>query len=202
MTQALPSPVCVIDDDSLVRKTIGSILNDAGYVVEDHASGSEFLSSIDKLTDRNAIGCVLLDVKMPGMDGLEVLHQLATREVELPVVMISGQGDISTAVQAMRNGAIDFIEKPFTPEQLVKAVEANYRTEQPSRDAIPSELANLSQRELEVLQLLVEGDANKMIAFKLGISQRTVEVHRARIMERLEVRTFAELVRKAIAAGL
>ena len=118
--------------------------------------------------------------------------------------MISGQGDISTAVQAMRSGASDFIEKPFTPEQLLSAVELAVGSTRASTAAssVPTELAGLSARELEVLELLANGDANKVIAYKLGISQRTVEVHRAKIMERMGVKTFAELVRKAIASGL
>jgi two-component system response regulator FixJ len=196
-------PVCVIDDDPLVRKTIADILTDADYDVRVFESGRELLDAYDEeKTNSGLFGCILLDVKMPGLDGLEVLSGLVERKIELPVVMISGQGDISTAVAAMRMGAIDFVEKPFTPEQLLLSVKLNYRAAITPDQAVPAALAILSPREMEVLQLLVEGDANKVIAYKLGISQRTVEVHRARIMERLEVRTFAELVRKAIEAGL
>lgn len=138
---------------------------------------------------------------MPGIDGLQVLQKLAEQHNSVPVIMISGEGDISTAVTAMRDGASDFIEKPFTPDELEKVVARAVAT-RTAETARSPELAVLSTREMEVLELLVAGDANKVIAYKLGISQRTVEVHRARIMERLEVRTFAELVRKAIAAGL
>ena len=209
MTMPTTRPtICVVDDDPLIRKTIEAILLAEGNAVEAYASGTDFLSAAKASTgggpaDRTRFSCVLLDVNMPDMSGLDVLQQLGD-DHHLAIVMISGQGDISTAVQAMRSGAIDFVEKPFTPEQLLAAVEPAL---QRSRDAaaetlLPTELAGLSARELEVLQLLVNGDANKVIAYKLGISQRTVEVHRAKIMDRMGVKTFAELVRKAIASGL
>lgn len=191
-------PICVVDDDPLVRKTIEGILQQAGRAVVSEAAGTDFLTTLDSSSaGSNPFSCVLLDVNMPDMTGLEVLSELASRRQNMPVIMISGQGDIATAVQAMRNGAVDFVEKPFTPEHLTQAVSlaVGDTTTQPA-------LANLSSREMEVLRLLVDGDANKVIAYKLEISQRTVEVHRARIMERLEVKTFADLIRKAIAAGL
>ena len=202
--------ICVVDDDPLVRKTITAILEQDGNTVAVHESGASFLAALDtSKNDSNTAtsppyGCVLLDVKMPDMDGIEVLQRLDGAH-RLSVIMISGQGDISTAVQAMRHGAIDFIEKPFTPDQLIAAVDfalAAMANAPPTPLPSPPEIAGLSARELEVLELLVDGDANKVIAFKLGISQRTVEVHRARIMERMNVKTFAELVRKAIASGL
>lgn len=208
---ATSSPtICVVDDDPLVRKTIAGILEQDGKMVVLHDSGAAFLTALDKSeTGEKAqkpplYDCVLLDVKMPNMDGLEVLQRLNGLH-GLSIVMISGQGDISTAVQAMRRGAVDFIEKPFTPDQLISAVDfalAATANAAATASPAPPEIAGLSARELEVLELLVDGDANKVIAFKLGISQRTVEVHRARIMERMNVKTFAELVRKAIASGL
>lgn len=206
MPESRPT-ICVVDDDPLVRKTIATILEDDGNEVTTHDSGASFLAALDKDARPGkaaAYDCVLLDVKMPDMDGLEVLRRIDARH-RPAIIMISGQGDISTAVQAMRHGATDFIEKPFTPDQLLAAVELALAA---SADAAaravdaPPEIAQLSARELEVLELLVDGDANKVIAYKLGISQRTVEVHRARIMERMAVKTFAELVRKAIACGL
>lgn len=192
--------ICVVDDDPLVRKTIEAILQEEGNTVEGHPSGTSFL---DAVNGGGRYDCVLLDVNMPDMSGLDVLQRLGDGHA-LAIVMISGQGDISTAVEAMRNGATDFIEKPFTPEQLLAAVglaTASPRT-RATAPTPPTELAGLSARELEVLELLASGDANKVIAYKLGISQRTVEVHRAKIMERMGVKTFAELVRKAIASGL
>lgn len=201
--------ICVVDDDPLIRKTIEAILLAEGNAVEGYESGTGFLTAVKaesgggRTGDRPRFSCVLLDVNMPDMSGLDVLQQLGD-DHQLAIVMISGQGDITTAVQAMRSGAIDFIEKPFTPEQLLAAVEpALQRSRDAAADALlPTELAGLSARELEVLELLVNGDANKVIAYKLGISQRTVEVHRAKIMDRMGVKTFAELVRKAIASGL
>ena len=194
-----PLPICVVDDDPLVRTTIEGILLQAGYKVVSKAAGTDFLATLDQEpAGSQSFACVLLDVNMPDMNGLEVRRQLASRRrSSLPIIVISGQGDISTAVQAMRSGAVDFVEKPFTPEHLAQAVALAI-----GANAVPPALASLSSREMDVLRLLVDGDANKVIAFKLGISPRTVEVHRARIMERLEVKTFAELVRKAIAAGL
>lgn len=195
--------ICVVDDDPLVRKTIEAILQEEGNDVEGHPSGASFLSAISSSDSARRYGCVLLDVNMPDMSGLEVLQRLGDQH-RLSIIMISGQGDISTAVHAMRSGATDFIEKPFTPEQLLTAVELALGSPRTPAavSSLPTELAGLSARELEVLELLANGDANKVIAYKLGISQRTVEVHRAKIMERMGVKTFAELVRKAIASGL
>lgn len=203
----MPEPhsvVCVVDDDPLIRKTIESILVQDNHAVELHESGTGFLDGFRNRAAGVTYSCVLLDVKMPDMSGLDVLNQLDSDDNHPPIIMISGQGDISTAVMAMRAGASDFIEKPFTANQLLSAVEQTIKSAKPaaSNQVANPQLASLSSRELEVLELLVSGDANKVIAFKLGISQRTVEVHRARIMDRMEVKTFADLVRKAIAAGL
>lgn len=200
---AQPS-VCVVDDDPLIRTTIENILLQNDHAVELHASGTSFLTEFQNQASQVNYSCILLDVKMPDMSGLDVLKQLEDKAGHPPIIMISGQGDISTAVMAMRTGASDFIEKPFTSDQLLTAVKQAIQSASPLThgEAVHPELAGLSSRELEVLELLVNGDANKIIAFKLGISQRTVEVHRARIMDRMEVKTFADLVRKAISAGL
>ena len=182
----------------MYKRQIAGILENAGYASTIHTSGTGFFEATNQ---PRTFACILLDVNMPDSNGLEVLRKLAENGYSAPVVMISGHGDISTAVSAMQDGAVDFVEKPFTPDHLEKvvaravAIGAGTGTE-------ATALSILSSRELEVLELLVAGDANKVIAYKLGISQRTVEVHRARIMERLDVKTFADLVRKAIAAGL
>lgn len=205
------SMICVVDDDPLIRKTIEAILIQDGHVVESFDSGTNFLSAVANRGRQNQLGhdlapcdCILLDIKMPDMNGLEVLQRLEGATHLPPIIMISGQGDINTAVKAMRSGASNFIEKPFTTDQLLAAVEQAIQAAapRPAEASLHRELAGLSARELEVLELLANGDANKVIAFKLGISQRTVEVHRARIMDRMHVKTFADLVRKAIAAGL
>lgn len=196
--------VYVVDDDALVRQTLDDILDDGGYDVKPFVSGQAFMDAAETLGH----GCVLLDVKMPGMDGLEVLEELSKRQIRFEVVMVSGYGDIGTAVKAVRSGARDFLEKPFTPQQVVDVVEAAFlaaRRIDDDTSSTPLEntpLAVLRPRELEVLKLILEGDPNKVVAYKLDISIRTVEVHRSRLMERLNVRTFAELVRLAIASGL
>ncbi|MGB7285304.1 MAG: response regulator [Salaquimonas sp.] len=193
----------VIDDEQALRQTIVAALNSIDLEVESFASGLAFLDAQKDL----APGCVLLDVRMPDMDGLEVLEKLCQVWIDAPVIMISGQGDIPTAVNAIRSGAVDFIEKPFRLDDLFEVVNKVRNNELSAPTA--SEPANLSQdiekllseREREVLVLLVRGDQNKVVAKKLGISPRTVEVHRARIMQRLGLGSFAELVRVAVLSG-
>jgi len=196
--------VYLVDDDHLVRKTIVGILEAASFQVSPFTSAHDFLDVVDGL----AFGSVLLDVKMPGMDGLELLDRLRQRDIRLPVVMISGYGDISMAVKAVKAGAVDFIEKPFEPDELVAAIEDSQRqfdTEAGDAQSDPFEntpLEILSKREQQVLRLLLDGDQNKVIAYKLDISPRTVEFHRAKMMKRLSVGTFAELVRVAVSSGM
>lgn len=196
--------VYVVDDDALLRQTLEDILDDAGYTVMPFASGRDFVDASTSLEH----GCVLLDVKMPGMDGLEVLEELSKGQKGFEVIMVSGHGDIGTAVKAVRSGARDFLEKPFTPQQVVDVVDAAFAAAKRVDDEVSevaledTPLAVLRPRELEVLKLILQGDPNKVVAYKLDISIRTVEVHRSRLMERLNVRTFAELVRLAIASGL
>lgn len=196
--------VYLVDDDHLVRKTIVGILEAASFEVSAFTSARDFLDVVDGL----AFGSVLLDVKMPGMDGLELLNRLNQRDIRLPIVMISGYGDISMAVKAVKAGAVDFIEKPFEPDELVAAIEASQKQfEAGAADAQSDPFENtpleiLSKREQQVLQLLLDGDQNKVIAYKLDISPRTVEFHRAKMMKRLSVGTFAELVRVAVSSGM
>lgn len=202
MTEGLRC-VYLVDDDQLVRKTIVGILQAENFQVSEFPSAVEFLSAVDSLD----FGTVLLDVKMPGMDGLELLAELNKREIQLPIVMVSGYGDISMAVKAVKAGAVDFIEKPFEPDELVAAIEASRSQfdQLNSNDGDPFEntaLGILSKREQQVLRLLLDGDQNKVIAYKLDISPRTVEFHRAKMMKRLSVNTFAELVRVAVSSGM
>ena len=189
--------VYVVDDDPLVGQTIVDMLEGNGIDVSRFTSGPEFLAAAPELEP----GCLLLDVKMPEMDGLDVLNALADKKLAFPTVMISGFGDISTAVKAVKLGAVDFVEKPFSREKLWLALKvASEAGVKPSLKDTP--LGVVTARELEVIRLLVNGDPNKVVAHKLGISERTVEVHRAKIMSRLEIRTFAELVRLAVTSGL
>lgn len=192
--------VLVVDDDPGVRASLAALLEASGYNVGVHSDGDALISS----PDLAGASAVLLDIQLPGRDGLSILADLMTRPQAPRVVMISGHGDIPTAVQAMQRGAIDFVEKPFDPERVLDAVARAFTLADGAQEAQPDAgvLKELSPREREVLSHLVAGQANKVVARALGISPRTVEVHRARIMQKLNVRSFAELVRLAIAHGV
>jgi two-component system response regulator FixJ len=196
----MTNQVLVVDDDPGVRTSLAALLEAGGYRVGVHGDGETLIGD----PDLAVAAAVLLDIEMPGRDGLSLLGDLMGRPRAPCVVMISGHGDIPTAVQAMQRGAIDFIEKPFDPERVLDAVARAVRLSDGAQDHAPNggALNGLSPREREVLAHLVAGEANKVVARALGISPRTVEVHRARIMQKLEVRSFAELVRLAIANGV
>jgi two-component system response regulator FixJ len=195
--------VHVVDDDAAVRRSIERLLHTAGFAVVSYEGPTAFLDAAPRLSG----GCVLLDVRMPEMNGLELQARLRDLVVTLPVIVMTGQGDVQTAVRAMKAGAVDFIEKPFDDETLVTAIEAALakggRTD-PDHEAADAarRVARLSRREREVLDALMAGRPNKVIAFDLGISIRTVEVHRAHMMERLGVRQLAEAIRLAVLARL
>jgi two-component system response regulator FixJ len=195
--------VHVVDDDAGVRRSLERLLSSAGFAAVSYPTPESILEAAPGL----AAGCILLDVQMPGMDGLTLQAELRARGGGLPVIVMTGQGDVATAVRAMKAGAADFIEKPFSDEVLVTAIEAALgKVGQIGRDrdaaAAAQRIATLSPREREVLEGLVGGRSNKEIAFDLGISIRTVEVHRSRMMERLDVRQFAEAIRLAVLARL
>lgn len=195
--------VHVVDDDAAVRRSLERLLDAAGFRAVSYETPMAFLASAPGLSS----GCVLLDVWMPGMDGLTLQARLAKLDNHLPVVVMTAQGDVQTAVRAMKAGAVDFIEKPYDDEVLVKAIElALSLPRQSDRNREAAEAAQrivaLSLRERQVLEALVAGHPNKVIAYHLGISPRTVEVHRARMMERLGVRQFAEAIRLAVMARL
>ena len=194
--------VHIVDDDDSVRRSVAFMLKHAGYRVESHISGVEFLKSI-KLAER---GCVLLDVCMPQINGLEVQQEMAARGIDMPVIILTGHGDIAGAVKAMRAGAVNFIEKPYEKEDLLHAIEeALTRIDRSDdREMKASEakirLASLTGREHDVLNGLVAGYPNKTIAYDLGISPRTVEIYRANTMEKLRVRSLSEALRIAFIA--
>jgi two-component system response regulator FixJ len=195
--------VHVVDDDAAVRRSLERLLDAAGFRAVSYETSHAFLAVAASLSS----GCVLLDVRMPGMDGLALQARLAKLDNNLPVIVITGQGDVQTAVRAMKAGAVDFIEKPYDDEVLVKAIELALsmpRQSDRDREAIEAvqRVAALSPREREVLDALVAGRPNKVIAYDLHISVRTVEVHRARMMERLGVRHLAEAIRLAVMARL
>ena len=196
--------IYLVDDDDAVRRSAGFMLKTSGFAVEPFASGVEFLKEVEAL----APGCILLDVRMPGMDGLEVQRALGERGITFPVIVLTGHGDVNVAVAAMKAGALDFIEKPFEKAVLLAALEEGFAQIERSdrgkaRAAEAVLLLNvLTAREHDVLEGLVRGFPNKTIAYDLGISARTVEIHRANLMTKLNVRSLSEALRIAFAAGL
>jgi two-component system response regulator FixJ len=192
----------VVDDDAAVRSSLELLLGSMGFITVSYAAADSFLLAAPGLTD----GCVLLDVKMPGVGGLEVQAMLKAIGFALPIIVITGQGDIQTAVRSMKAGAFDFLEKPYEDGVLLRAIEAALAASPDDHihQAVDSaqRIARLSPREREVLDALVAGASNKVIAFDLGLSVRTVEVHRARMMERLGTRQLAEAIRLAVLATL
>jgi two-component system response regulator FixJ len=192
----------LVDDDEAIRRSVGFMLKTSGYHVRTYDSGVEFLKGAPNLE----AGCILLDVRMPGMDGLEVQAALRDKGVTLPVVIMTGHGDVSLAVQAMKAGAVDFIEKPFEKAVLLSAIEHGVERLRKSAanldraDEAAVRLQALTPREREVLEGLAKGLPNKTIAYDLGISPRTVEIHRANVMSKLGVRSLSEALRIAFAA--
>ncbi|VTZ27080.1 Transcriptional regulatory protein FixJ [Methylocella tundrae] len=189
--------VHLIDDDDGVRQALAFLLTASGFAVRVHESAAAFLDAIATVQP----GCVITDVRMPGIDGLELQRQLKARRLGLPVIIMTGHGDVPLAVEAMKAGAIDFLEKPFDDESLLTAVRIaldrharNARRDDEVTTA-RAKLASLSARELEVLDGLVAGQPNKTIAYDLNISARTVEVHRANVMTKMGASSLSELVR-------
>lgn len=196
--------VYLVDDDEAIRRSAGFMLKTSGYQVKAFTSGVELLKEAKELSP----GCILLDVRMPEMDGLQVQKALQERGVGFPVIVMTGHGDVGVAVQAMKAGAVDFIEKPFEKTVLLSAIEEGIaRIEQAGRSRARAEEAQvrlqaLTPRERDVLEGLVRGHPNKTIAYDLDISPRTVEIHRANLMSKLEVASLSEALRIAFAAGL
>jgi len=197
--------VCVVDDDEVIRDVLSAVFDANGFTVRTFESGDRFLEGGQSLTP----ACVLLDVLMPGRSGLDVLKELNGRGGAAPVIMISGSADIPMAVDAIKHGALDFIEKPFDPQTIVRRVEAALdaagaraaaMAESEETGEIPGS-ENLTPREREVLSLISGGQSNKEAGRQLGISPRTIEVHRARIMEKLGARNAADLVRIVLSAA-
>jgi two-component system response regulator FixJ len=195
--------VYLVDDEEAIRRSAGFMLKTSGFQVKPFASGVEFLKEKELEP-----GCVLLDIRMPGMDGLEVQRALHERGSTLPVIVMTGHGDVTVAVQAMKGGAVDFIEKPFEKAVLMSALNEGFsRIEQADRsrvrrDEAETRLHALTPRERDVLLGLVRGHPNKTIAYDLDISPRTVEIHRANLMTKLGVASLSEALRIAFAAGL
>ncbi|MGY4230573.1 two-component system response regulator FixJ [Bradyrhizobium sp. USDA 4503] len=196
--------VLVIDDDAAMRDSLAFLLDVRGFCVATYETASGFLGDAAS----GPVDCIVSDIRMPGMSGLELVRKLKADRVDCPVILITGHGDVTLAVEAMKAGAVDFIEKPFEDEVLLRAINSALEASptKPTDDAAKlqaeARLADLSSRERDVLQGLLAGKINKVIAHDLGISPRTVEVYRANVMAKTNVRSMSELMRIAIAAGL
>lgn len=196
--------VHIVEDDESMRRSTSFALKTSGYAVETWVSGSAFLKDVRHVEH----GCILLDIRMPGIDGLEVQKVLAERGVTMPIVIMTGHGDIAIAVRTMKAGAVDFLEKPFEKSALVAAIEAAFdqiaKADEVVARAAEAQviLGILTPREREVLEGLAQGFPNKTIAYDLGISPRTVEVHRANVMTKLQVNYLSDALRIAFAAGM
>ena len=196
--------VHIVDDEEAIRKSASFMLKTSGFDVETWVSGTAFLKEAGHARQ----GCVLLDVRMPEMDGLEVQQAMSEGGIAMPVVILTGHGDIGIAVRAMKAGAVDFIEKPFEKAVLLAAIEAAFarlsskQTHSDRAESAKTRIAGLTGRERDVLEGLAKGLPNKTIAYDLGISPRTVEIHRANLMTKLDVRSLSDALRVAFAAGL
>jgi len=199
-TGAFESTVFVVDDDAAMRDSLRWLLQSIGLAVETYASAEEFLGRYDA----DQPGCLVLDVRMPGMSGLTLQETLVARGITLPVIVITGYGEVPTAVRALKAGALDFIEKPFNDDVLLERVRQALDKDRTARAArsrqteARARFAQLTAREREVMELVTAGKANKVIAAELGLSPKTVEVHRANVMRKMEADSVAELVRLAM----
>lgn len=196
--------VYIVDDDEAVRDSLSVLLGSRTYAVKSFGSAPEFLAAALSLP----LGCLIVDIRMPEMDGLELQQCLTERGLYFPLIVITGHGDVPLAVRAMKAGAVDFIEKPFTSEAILNSLDmalsrlAAPSEQDPTATAAAAKLVLLSPRERQVLEGLVAGLPNKTIAYDLAISPRTVEIHRARVMDKMGARSLSELVRLALAAGV
>lgn len=195
--------IFIVDDDAAVRDALKLLLRSVGQAVETFASAQEFLEAYSE--DRP--GCLVLDIRMPGMSGLELQQKLNEKHSILPIIFITGHGDVPMAVEAMQAGAVDFIQKPFRDQDLIDRInqaldkDSMNRAALGERNDIRRRLETLTPREREVLDLVVHGKANKVIAGDLKLSQRTVEIHRARVMEKMQASSLAHLVRMVLEVG-
>jgi two-component system response regulator FixJ len=196
--------VYIVDDDEAVRDSLSILLESNAFALRSFGSAPEYLAAASSLP----AGCLIVDISMPEMDGLELQRRLSERSLDFPMIVITGHGDVPLAVRAMKAGAIDFIEKPFAAEAILDSLAAAFSNmatpneEEPERVAATAKLALLSPREREVLAGLLAGLPNKSIAYDLAISPRTVEIHRARVMDKMGARSLSELIRLALAAGV
>jgi FixJ family two-component response regulator len=194
--------VYVVDDDQAIRRAMEFLMRSVGLDYVIFGSADEFLASY---TDELA-GCLVLDIRMPGLGGLELQQKLIEMDSALPIIFITGHGDVPMAVEAMQKGAVDFIQKPFRDQELLDRIGEAMKTDRETRSvrgekaAVAARIEKLTKREHEVMDLVVTGKPNKIIAYELGVSQRTVEIHRARVMEKMAAKSLADLVRMHISA--
>lgn len=200
-TQQEPT-VFIVDDDPGIRKAMQLLLKSVGLRSEIFASGDEFLARFDP----ERPGCLILDIRMPGLGGLELQERLLGAGNSLPIIFITGHADVPMAVEAMQKGAFDFVQKPVRDQELLERIKAalgsdrRARSEQARRAGVAARLGTLTVREREVMDLVVTGKPNKVIAYELGVSQRTVEIHRARVMVKMQARSLPDLVRMTLNA--
>ncbi len=193
--------VFIVEDDEAVRESLQMMLESVGHRVEAFANADDFLNSYNQ----DMAGCIILDVRMPGMNGMELQRKLNELNSILPIIFVTGHGDVPMAVEAMQQGAIDFVQKPYREQELLDkisqamALDDENRASLQQQQLILERMADLTPRERDVMELMVEGKANKVIAIDLEISQRTVEIHRARVMEKLSANSLAHLVRMFLA---
>lgn len=196
--------VHIVDDEEAVRNSLAFLLGSAGFAVRTHASAAAFLDMAPSITN----GCLVTDLRMPDIDGVELLRRLNAAGAMLPAIVVTGHGDVQMAVEAMKTGAMDFIEKPFSDDVILESIRRAVELAASQVDAEAAtartreRLASLSERELQVLRGVVQGQANKTIAFELGISPRTVEVYRAGLMGKMQAKNLADLVRVVIGIDL
>jgi len=204
MTRNGQANVFVVDDDQAMRNSLKWLIESVGMHVETFASAIDFIRNYYP----GRAGCLLLDVRMPGMSGLELQHYFLENQINIPIIIITGHGDVPMAVRAMKSGAVDFIEKPFNDELLLESIrnalnlDVERRTAQAGRAEIAARLAQLTPREHEVMEMVTDGKSNKDIAQTLGVSAKTVEAHRARVMEKMDARSLADLVKMAVTANM
>jgi two-component system response regulator FixJ len=194
--------VFIVDDDAAIRFAMQALMDSVNIKHEIFPNGDEFLKSFDD----HRPGCLVLDIRMPGLGGLELQDELLKRGNLLPIIFITGHGDVPMAVEAMQKGAVDFIQKPFRDQDLLDRIRDALMTDKERREEnerhaeVETRLARLTNREREVFDLVVTGKPNKVIAYELGVSQRTVEIHRARVMEKMQARSLADLVKMYMTA--
>lgn len=196
--------VFVVDDDETVRDVVRMMAEGGGYYVETYADAESFLNDFEG----SVPGCLVLDIRMPGMSGLALQDELIKRGTLIPIIFITGHGDVEMAVECIQKGALDFIEKPFREAKLLEKVELGLVSDRQSRadlsakTEVHDKLSSLTSRETEIMHMIAQGCANKVIAIDLGIAQGTVEIHRSRVMHKLGVRSVAQLMRLLLVAGM